>query len=72
MGRPKKIAYPVENDAPIYVHKRIIDLINKKAIITKFNIDSSQRKIVIEYKSKKHKVTGKVELNDLGPDKNNI
>lgn len=35
MGKLKKIAWPIENGEFIYVPKRVIDSINKTAVITK-------------------------------------
>lgn len=73
MGKLKKIAYPAENNQFIYFPKRILDQINKKAVITSMQaVGGSGGKVVIEYRSKKHNISGKMELNDLGPDKNNI
>ncbi len=71
MGRLKKIAFQAENNEPIYVPKRIIDRINKKAIITKQSV--VERKLVLEYKSKSGISHGVMELYDMGPDvpKNN-
>jgi len=55
----------------LYVPKRIIDRINKKAIITKQSV--VERKLVLEYKSKSGISHGVMELYDMGPDvpKNN-
>lgn len=66
MGRLKKIAYPTENDEFIYVPKRIIDLLNRKCIVTKQLINGD--KIVFEYKAKNGSNHGVMELYNMGPD----
>lgn len=66
MGRLKKIAYPTENNELIYVPKRIIDLLNKKCIITKQTIVGD--KIIFEYSAKNGSNHGVMELYNMGPD----
>ncbi|MED1787596.1 hypothetical protein P4V47_08760 [Brevibacillus laterosporus] len=54
--------YPGET---IYVSKRVYETIQRKSIIT--NTQIVDRKIVIEYKAKKGKSYGVMELYDIGP-----
>lgn len=69
MSSLKKIVYPVENNEFIYVPKRVIDLLNKKAIITdQYTVGGSGGKLVIKYESKKGSNRGVMELYDMGPD----
>lgn len=69
MSKLKKIAFPAEHNEFIYVPRRAIDLINKKAIILKQNvIGGVGGKLVIEYKSKSGTNHGVMELYDMGPD----
>lgn len=71
MGRLKKIACPAENNKLIYVPKRILDKLNKKAIVLKqYVVGATGGKLVIEYKAKKGSAHGRMELYDMGPDKN--
>lgn len=66
IGRLKKMAFQSENNEPIYVPKRVIDRVNKKATITKQYV--VERKLVLEYKSKSGTSHGVMELYDMGPD----
>lgn len=69
MARLKKIAYPAQNNQLIYFPKRILDQINKKAVITSMQaIGGSGGKVVIEYRSKKGNGHGVMTLNDIGSD----
>jgi len=66
MGRLKKISYPAENNEFITVPKRIIDLINKKAIITRlYTLGDEKGKLVIEYRAKNGSNRGVMELYDM-------
>ncbi|MCB2300444.1 hypothetical protein [Clostridium tagluense] len=70
MARLRKIAYPAENNEFIYVPKRVIDTICKSAIITnQYVVGRAGGKLVLEYKDKKFKARGRMEINDMGPDK---
>ncbi len=69
MGKLKKIAFLVEGNQFIYVSKRAIDLLNKKAIITdQYTVGGSGGKLVIKYEAKKGSNRGVMELYDMGPD----
>lgn len=69
MGKLKKMVFPAEHNEFIYVPKKAIDLIYKKAIILKQNvIGGVGGKLVIEYKSKSGTSHGVIELYDMRPD----
>jgi len=68
MGKLKKIAYQIESGETVYLHERVIKGITKSAYITKQCIEEHPRRLIIEYKSKKFKSHGSMEIIDLGPD----
>lgn len=57
MSKLKQIAYPTENGGFIYVPKRVVDLVSKKAIITKmYAVAGSGEKTEIIFITKEPKV----------------
>lgn len=73
MAKLKKIAIPAENNQFIYVPKRAIDGISKKAVITKqYVVGGAGGKLVIEYEAKKGSGHGVMELYDMGPDEKKL
>jgi hypothetical protein len=66
MGKLKTIAYPAENNQFINVPKRMIDLLNKKTIITNlYALGDEKGKLVIEYRAKHGSNRGVMELYDM-------
>lgn len=67
MSKLKKVAYPADNNQFIYVAKKAIDGISKKAFITKqYTVGGTGGKLVIEYADKKGNSHGVMELYDMG------